>query len=275
MNNHNELVTKNLIPVSVAAVADRVIFHPIETVITARQDKGERIPQIIRGMFSKGIKTFYPGYLPSIISSIPIRMSIYSTYLIVKEYGEKNTALSAMNIMLAGGVLSGIAEALILCPSESYRTRQILNVTVKNQLHPRILYSGFLPLVFRTSLENSICLIGSDLLIERMSDEQKKSHYTPYVTGLISGAASQVIGGPIDVLKTRVMKTVGQNIGIVENAKALLNEQGFFRSVGLRALRAGICNSMMLGTTAVVQKLMKNLDEPCTQDSRHAPLFKR
>ena len=275
MHNHNELVTNNLIPVSVAAVTDRVIFHPMETVITARQDKGERIPKIIRGMFSKGIKTFYPGYLPSIISSIPIRMSIYSTYHIVKEYGEKNTALSAMNIMLAGGVLSGIAEALILCPSESYRTRQILNVTVKNQFHPRTLYSGFLPLVFRTSLENSICLIGSDLLMERMNDEQKRSSYTPYVTGLISGAASQVIGGPIDVLKTRVMKTVGQNIGIVENAKALLNEQGFFRSVGLRALRAGICNSMMLGTTAVVQKLMKNLDESCAQDSRDAPLFKR
>ena len=47
MHNHNELVTNNLIPVSVAAVTDRVIFHPMETVITARQDKGERIPKIM------------------------------------------------------------------------------------------------------------------------------------------------------------------------------------------------------------------------------------
>lgn len=260
-----QLITHNLIPVSTAAVLDRSIFHPMETVITIKQDTGERVPSIVKKLQQQGAKSFYPGYFSSVISAIPIRTSIYSTYLIVKEECKKRTNLSEIQIMVSAGIFSGIAEALILCPAEAYRTRKALNVHSSNLNIVKKLYSGFLPLVSRTSLENTICLVGSDMLLGKIPEEKRDHAAATYLTGLASGVASQLVGGPIDVLKTRMMKEAGQDKSIKQHVSELLKERGFFRSVGLRALRAGICNSMMLGTISVVQELMNKVDVEKTE----------
>jgi hypothetical protein len=73
------------------------------------------------------------------------------------------------------------------------------------------------------------------------------SPLAPYFSGLIAGFVSQYFSVPFDVVKTRCMKEPDKKL--VFNLRKLISERGLFRSVGLKATRAGICNSMMIGTS--------------------------
>ncbi|MGV3740221.1 MAG: MC/SLC25 family protein [Gammaproteobacteria bacterium] len=248
------VVKYHIFPQAAAGVLDRVIFHPWETINTLKQDSALGYKDVVKSYWGKhGLRGFYQGYLPNVAAAIPIRVSIFGTYSFVTEQG-KYTQYSPAAISMFAGILTGFFESTILCPADAYRVRKTLPDTAKLPFHPRYFFKGYSSLLLRTSIENTICLLGADLLIQMFTDENTTSvSLLRFFCALISGAASQYVSTPFDNIKTRQMKMVDSNYP--EVIKSLYKEGGFgtfFRSAHAKAGRAGVCNAMMIGTSKLI-----------------------
>lgn len=255
-----DLLLKHLLPVGFSGMVDRIIFHPVETIITHQQNSGVSAKIISKNLWREGFSKFYPGYIPSVLTSIPMRMSIFSTYSIIKEIG-KNNNFSPIPTMLFGGVFTGFLEGIIICPSEAYRTKKTLQETTQSKFTVKHIFKGFWPLVLKNSSENVVCLVGADILLKTMPDDLSNSKMAPYISGFISGYASQFVSTPFDVVKTKLMKEPDKKLSA--SIKELVG-QGvgtFFRSTWMKALRAGQCNAMMIGTSHLIKNFIESRDE--------------
>lgn len=256
---YNQVSMKNIVkyhifPQAAAGVLDRIIFHPWETINTLKQDSVMGYRQIIRSYWRQhGLGGFYQGYLPNVAAAVPIRVSIFGTYSFVTEQG-KYTEYSPAAISVFAGMLTGLFESTILCPVDAYRVRKTLPETAKLPFHPRYFFKGYSSLLIKTSVENTICLLGADLLIKIFTDDNATpASITRFFCALISGAASQYVSTPFDNVKTRKMKMVDSRYS--EVIESLYKEGGFgtfFRSAHAKAGRAGVCNAMMIGTSKLI-----------------------
>lgn len=251
----NELFWKHLLPVATAGVIDRALFHPWETVITLKQDSGASAAAICRDYWqNKGIKALYKGYSFNVLAAIPIRVSIFGTYSIITEQG-KHTDYSPLAISLAAGFTTGFLETTILCPVDAYRVRKTLEATASEAFHYRFLFKGYGPLLARTSVENSICLLGTDVIMNQLKVDKDNVAYARYGAAFFAGALSQLVSTPFDTIKTRRMKMPDASYSDI--MKSLYKESGiqtFFRSAGTKAARSGVCNAMMIGTSALLRE---------------------
>lgn len=249
-----QVIKYHVFPQATAGVLDRLIFHPWETVNTLKQDSGKPYGQIVRSFWQEqGFKGFYKGYLPNVAAAVPIRVSIFGTYSFVTEQG-RHTSYSPLTISLFAGALTGFFESTILCPVDAYRVRKTLPETAKLPFHPSYLFKGYGPLLLRTSVENTICLLGTELLMNIVTEENSPSMpLMRFVCALIAGAASQYVSTPFDNVKTRQMKMVESSFK--EAVSSLYKEGGvntFFRSAHAKAARSGVCNAMMIGTSKLI-----------------------
>lgn len=255
-----QVVKYHVFPQAAAGVLDRMLFHPWETVNTLKQDSALGYGQLVKSYWQKqGLKGFYQGYLPNVAAAVPIRVSIFGTYSFVTEQG-RYTSYSPLSIGLFAGVLTGFFESTILCPADAYRVRKTLPDTAKLPFYPRYLFKGYIPLLLRTSVENTICLLGADFLIKIIAgDNNQTAPLSRFFCALISGAASQYVAVPFDNIKTRRMKLVDQTYP--EVVSSLYKEGGFgtfFRSAHAKAGRAGVCNAMMIGTSKLIVDHMES-----------------
>ena len=253
------VVKYHIFPQAAAGVLDRMLFHPWETVNTLKQDSALGYKQLVKSYWQKqGLKGFYQGYLPNVAAAVPIRVSIFGTYSFVTEQG-RYTSYSPVTISLFAGALTGLLETTILCPADAYRVRKTLPDTAKLPFHPRYLFKGYSSLLLRTSIENTMCLLGADFLINLLADDSSKvAPLSRFFCALISGAASQYVSTPFDNIKTRRMKLVDHSYR--EVVSSLYKEGGFgtfFRSAHAKAGRAGVCNAMMIGTSKLIVDQME------------------
>jgi hypothetical protein len=265
--NLQDMMWKHIIPVATAGMIDRALFHPWETVITVKQDSGSSIRLILKDYLSSqrlGFAGLYKGYLPNIMAAIPIRVSIFGTYSLIKEQGQYTT-YSPTAISLGAGFTTGFLESTILCPVDAYRVRKTLKETAHESFHSRFLFKGYSSLLLRTSVENTICLLGTDLLMKQVSAEAQKHPATRYACAFFAGAASQLVSTPFDTIKTRKMKCPDMTYG--EACQSLWKEGGaatFFRSAGTKAARAGVCNAMLIGTSVLLREALNHENNSCS-----------
>lgn len=246
----NKFLKKNLLPVILAAILDKAVFFPLDTVIIHKQDTDISTRQVVRQLWHEGgIKKFYPAFKISMATVIPLRLSVFSLYELIKEQGD-STRYGILPIMLYASIMSGFAETVLFCPLDAYRTRKTLRETSHLKFDPRLIYKGFSPLFMRNSIENTICLVGSDLFLTASPEWFAKSKIAPYLTAFTSGCFSQLFATPFDVIKTHRMKN--PEAGLIANISSLVKTQGLFRSTWLKAARAGACNAMMIGTTKMI-----------------------
>lgn len=265
-NDSFHAIKYHIFPQATAGVLDRLMFHPWETINTLKQDMNRGYFDIMKSYWrAEGLQGFYRGYIPNVLAAIPIRVSIFGTYSFVTEKG-RYTDFSPVSISLFAGVLTGFLESTILCPVDAYRVRKTLPETAKLDFHPRYLFKGYSSLLVRTSVENTICLLGADLLMKVFADENCNSLvYKRFVCALIAGSASQYVSTPFDNVKTRRMKM--PDTSYREVISSLYKEGGgysFFRSAHAKAARAGVCNAMMIGTSKMIQDYLekRELSEP-------------
>lgn len=254
------VVKYHIFPQAAAGVLDRILFHPWETVNTLKQDSAMGYRQLVKSYWQQqGLKGFYQGYLPNVAAAVPIRVSIFGTYSFVTEQG-RYTSYSPLTISLFAGALTGFLESTILCPADAYRVRKTLPDTAKLPFHPRYFFKGYGSLLLRTSIENTICLLGADFLINILADDSSNvAPLSRFFCALISGAASQYVSTPFDNIKTRRMKLVDHSYR--EVVSSLYKEGGFgtfFRSAHAKAGRAGVCNAMMIGTSKLIVDQMES-----------------
>ncbi|MCR9192235.1 MAG: solute carrier family 25 protein [Gammaproteobacteria bacterium] len=259
-----QIVKYHVFPQAAAGVLDRALFHPWETVNTLKQDSTVGYRQLVRSFWhTHGMRGFYQGYLPNVAAAVPIRVSIFGTYSFVTEQG-RYTNYSPVTISLFAGGLSGFCETTILCPADAYRVRKTLPETAKLPFYPRYLFKGYGPLLLRTSIENTVCLLGTDLLMNMLTGENSTSiPLMRFACALIAGAASQYVSTPFDNIKTRRMKMVDSSYKDV--VSSLYKEGGFgtfFRSAHAKAGRAGVCNAVMIGTSKLILDHMEKPSAP-------------
>lgn len=260
-----KLFYHNLLPVALSGVIDRAIFHPWETIITIQQDCGKNFLSVYRNLKNSGWRAFYPGYIASVLAAIPIRISIFSTYFFVREYKD-STKFPPLVVMTLGSILSGIIEAIILCPSESYRIRKSLSATANLKFNYTLLFKGLGSLVARTTTENTICLVGSDMAFNFMPQSLKEKKISHYISGFAAGYISQFFSTPFDVIKTRRIKE--PDVPFKKAIKSLFFEGAFFRSALTKASRAGVCNAMMIGTSHLIKSFItKDIEEDSIKKS--------
>lgn len=250
----SDVIKYHIFPQATAGVLDRLIFHPWETVNTLKQDSTQGYGRIVKSYWQeKGLSGFYKGYLPNVAAAVPIRVSIFGTYSFVTEQG-RQTNYSPLTISLFAGALTGLIESTILCPVDAYRVRKTLPETAQLPFYPRYFFKGYGSLLLRTSIENTICLLGTDMLMKLFTQENSTSvPWMRFICAMVAGAASQYVSTPFDNVKTRCMKLPDSTY---KQAISLLYKEGgvsaFFRSAHAKAARAGVCNAMMIGTSKLI-----------------------
>lgn len=230
---------KNIEQVSKAAVIDRILFHPIDNLITMQQKNGLSCYYNYKLLNQQGYTKFYTGFCWSFVSAIPVRVSTYSTFFISKDWFTEKWHQNHVQSTLQAATLSGIAEALVIFPSDLVRTRSVLS-SQPAKLH----YATFISFAFLTTrliVENNIALTGATITLDYMHNQniEKKPELSSLI-GLATGMASQIFSAPLDTLKSLSMDNHKRKF---KEQVDLLIKMGIFRGVGAKVLRAGLCNA--------------------------------
>ena len=127
MNDGQFIFFKRSTAISIAAVFDRLILHPVEVVISIQQASSYKPAlSIIKNIIhSDGFFGLYVGMTRPLQLAIPYRLVMFSSYLYSKEYFTKKLNGNELIASYFAGIISGFLEAVIICPAESYRTKKI------------------------------------------------------------------------------------------------------------------------------------------------------
>lgn len=66
------------------------------------------------------------------------------------------------------------------------------------KFHTGLLFKGFLPLSIRNSIENTVCLVGSDIFLQILPESFARKEVALYMTGFTANYLSQLILAPFD-----------------------------------------------------------------------------
>lgn len=257
MNDDRFTFLKHSTAISIAAVLDRVILHPVETVISVQQtDNYKPAFSVAKSIiYTDGLSGLYAGMLRPLQLAIPYRLVMFSSYLYAKEYFTEKLNGNVLIASYFAGIVSGFSEALTICPAENYRIQKIFKIDPgQNPYTIKIMYKGFFPLACRAMTSNTLTFAGSDLMLRNLPKKWSEDHKAPFVAGALAGAASQFFAAPLDAWKTRVMRDT-KNTPSIDHLKTLFREGSLFNSLKTRIVRNGSGNGIMIGTIHLVNKL--------------------
>ena len=256
-NNENFELYKRFSSISVAAILDRLALHPIENIISTQQIGAYKPMQIIaKNIFNtQGISGFYSGMSKPLQLAIPYRLVMFSSYLYSKEYFIKQFNVNKAMASYFAGVVSGLCEAVVICPAESYRTRKLFKIDdAKKSYNLSLMYKGIFPLACRAMTSNSLTFSGSDIMLKNLPDKYSNDHRMPFITGLVAGGCSQFFAAPLDAWKTRVMKDTN-DLPDIKHLSSLFKEGALYNSLKTRIMRNGLGNGIMIGVIHLINNL--------------------
>lgn len=262
----DRLLVKSAIAPAVAALIDKVVTHPLDTVITYQQKNNTNFVQTSKYIFNNyGLLGFYRGLSLPLFLSAPLGgILVYGSYEGLKEFlaqsGIKNKTVNS----LSSSVATSLFFAVVATPFESKRVRDTFKIVVENQKNKLLYhYRGFLPMSLKFLLHAPIVLAGTDILKDTVNHYGTKSEnptirnfsdaknpYTAFFGGLLTGVFSQLITTPVDVVKTNVMSdynTGSKRLSLWQHATKAYKEKSLFQSTGSRVVKFGMHSSVMLG----------------------------
>lgn len=269
-NNEGSMLSRLFFKAGVApgtvAFFEKIITHPLDTVITFQQQNNTKLYATTRNILSNyGASGFYRGLSwPLVLSAPPGAIIVYGSYEALKEVlyaqGLKNTTINSVS----SSVITAMLCSVIATPIEAKRIRDTFNIKIENPTSKLgYHFKGFVPMTIKFTLHSPFVLAGTDLFKEKayqLGQESNnplfkemtdiKNPYTSFCGGLFTGIFSQFITTPADVLKTKVMSDYGQDakpLSLKQHLAKAYKEKNLFQSTGSRVLRFGLQSSVMLG----------------------------
>jgi hypothetical protein len=189
-------LNKKTIPITVASLTDRLLFHPPETVITLQQSyvresfKKINFFQAVQRLYqSEGALGFYKGFFWPTASAIPTRYTVFGSYYAARRLLED---LPPYQRYLYSGVIAGLVKSIIQCPSEAERVRKVCNIKVENRLMPKNFFKGLFPLCLKHLFSVTPALGGSDVVFLHFNTV-KEHPLGPFVTASSLSFMFQII----------------------------------------------------------------------------------
>lgn len=260
-----KVVVDKSTPMVFSAIVDRVIFHPIETVITLQQSKkyGSSLPSnfircSIEFYRNEGPSAFYRGFTWPTLTSIPNRFMVFGTYFIIKETFNE---FSPAQKFACSGIGAAIIKSIISCPSETIRTQKFCKVIIpRNYNYTYFLFRGFIPLSIKYISALAPTLGGTDYILY-LYPELRHNHMGPFLVASSVSFAFQFVATPADILKTRMMENYSN--GLKYHITDVWNERSLmYRKFLPRALRSSARAGMNLGILHLCMSLLnKNYEE--------------
>lgn len=268
-----------VLPIMIGTLFDRLLLNPLDNVIIHVQQNKKTALEATRFIFrEEGLPGFYKGMLWPFILGLPARLSVFGSYYWIKNYKPIQKEYDEKKISVFAALISGILFSLIGGPAEAKRTRKINNVKLPiSDLNYRAMYRGFLPLLLRNCIGNTLMLSGSDYILSKidpvdkentLNSSNEQSLITPFFVGALTGGLSQVIVTPFDVIKTRMMSDSTFK-PIQHHIKTIYHQHSFFASSTLRMCRIGLGSGVMIGSIKLTNNIMDKIVENNAQKVLH------
>ena len=193
-----------IIPIC-ANFLDRILFHPVDNVLSYQQSRGGGILSAIKDIITeKGYSGFYSGFLYLFFTIGPVRIIVCSFYYNVSAYLINQGIYPNFLVLIYCSLLTGIIDATLICPAELIRVRKVFKLEIPKKWND--FYIGYLPILTRCIFGCLFTFFGSDILLSYgiISD----SAYAPFIAGFIMGIIAQIFTTPADVWKNKVMTDI-------------------------------------------------------------------
>ena len=248
---------------------------PLDVVKTRIQTNPGRYAGLFDGFTAmakdEGISALFLGTQATIVGYLWYGISVYPSYAFFKRFLGDSLLPPAFavahtsQIALVAGALASVVASLGLTPIEACRIRAVaqpetyrplgllgtLDVISKedDELGWKNLYAGLPSLMLRQVIFGSVKFLAferaSDAIFgiyPNLRDATVTALGVSLVAGGISGALSSVVSQPADSVLTYVAKQKGGNIGLLEGARIMVDQDGagsLFRGLGSRSVWAG------------------------------------
>lgn len=247
---------KKTFPIAIAAMTDRIVCHPAETIIGLKQSLTKKnyneinFLESIKHLYkTEGVKGFYKGFLWPTLSAFPIRYTVFGSYYVCRKQFEE---LPPPQRFFYSGAIAGLVRSIASCPSEAERIRKICNIEVKNKFLPKNLFKGFIPLSIRHFCSVTPTLAGSDVVLSHYTS-LKEEPLGPFFTALSISFMCQFITTPADMLKTRVMEDYTDKSLLTHILDLNRERKMIYRTFWPVAMRSSIGSAIMIGVIHLVE----------------------
>lgn len=239
-------------PMVASAIVDRVIFHPIETVITLQQSKKYGLslpPNFINCSMEfyrrEGVFAFYRGFTWTTLFAIPNKFMVFGSYFLMKEILNENDSASKF---FFSGICAALVKSIISCPSEVIRTQRICQLKIPiNNSYFYYLFRGFIPLNIKNITSLAPTLGGTDYILYCYPELRYHHFGGPFIVASMISFVFQFFATPADTLKTRMIEN--NTLRFQEHIHELWREKSIlYRTFLPRALRSSFGAGINLGT---------------------------
>lgn len=262
----NEKTDKNITAISVpmlgasvAAVIDRLVLHPLDTVISWQQASLKNISMMRAAkqiVSHYGMIGLYRGLsMPLFLGAVPIHLSTYGAYRatdnLLKDHMDSHTMRR-----LTASIVTSLFCAVVITPFDNKRTVETVSKT--GQYVPfmgrdmRNMYRGFVPMFTKALVHMPVALFGTDLIKPLLPMNESSSYF---LSGIISGALAQVLTTPVDTIKTRVMTDEKGSDRLMHHIKVSISSRNLWSSVPTRAVRLGANTGLVFASMHGVKRL--------------------
>lgn len=255
MDKHHKFMNQAIVAPSVGAMIDKLALHPLDTVILFQQSKQMDLLQSARYIQQHyGISGYYKGLSTKLVlASMPAQVMVYGSYSGAKYLLGQHSSLNNTKQQLASSAITGMIASPVFCALEAKRARDTCQLSEHFKWRANVVFRGFVPVFFKGLLHPTVALAGADALKPYTQAFDRNG----FTAGLISGSLAQVFTTPLDVAKTKMMTDYDQpRPSFVEKLQHCYRENQLFNSLGSRAIRLGLNNSVIIGTMAFVNQQM-------------------
>jgi solute carrier family 25 S-adenosylmethionine transporter 26 len=244
---------------AIAALTVDLLVYPLDTIKTRIQSPDYRNRPLFRGL--------YQGLGPVVLATLPAASVFFSTYEFTRSRLPANPHLS--NALASS--LAEMCSCAILTPAEVVKQNAQVRggslLAVKEIKRVRDLWRGYGPLVARnlpyTALQFPMFEALKKRLVPRGADVKQTTLWAGVAAGS-AGALAAWVTTPVDVVKTRIMLSVGREVGVKDVVSEVWTEEGvrgLFRGAALRAAWTMIGAGLYLGVYEGCKKWFGNMRE--------------
>jgi len=242
--SHTQL-EKKIVPLFLSAIFDKIIFSPPETIITVMQSSTSQHTK--HNFFNRastfyqneGARAFYRGAFWPFITAAPTRIIVFGSYYF-SQYQLDDVRPSVK--YGASAIAASTFRSIITFPIDLVRTRRICKIDTPYNIKGTS--RSFYPMLVRDLLTFAPTVGGTDYFFNQFPERKSPLAYLSVVSML--SFTTQIIGTPLDALKTRSMEN--QNLPLTKQVISLWQSRDIiYKTFWPRVLRNSTSVTISLG----------------------------
>lgn len=272
-DGHPFILKITVVP-AVVALIEKIIMHPVDTLLTFQQKEKMRPKQAVKHIYNRyGSGGFYRGLTLPVLLSAPLGgVAVYGAYAALKDKLPQYTSFTkTQNFLLSAG-LTGIFLSLLSTPIEAGRVRATFGIQATSKKYLNYYYRGFVPNTIKLAVSAMVMLGGTDVAkdqLERKKLSKPDDSSSVFFLGLGMGLVGQIISTPIDVIKTKVMEDASARHTLFQHARQAFHERNIFTGLSTRIIRFGCQPAIMLGLMHVFNKMIDQNNLHVSEENDH------